>query len=204
VTLIVMAVYPHHLLMDYVMPKWMLVTGQVLSYLSGIPILLVTAYGALANIHRSGLKWDLPLRLIMFGLFGWAAGVIPAIIDGMIRVNLVMHNTQWVPGHFHFYLLLGLVPMLLGIMLYACTRSEWKETTLDRTAFWTFGVAGAAFCFMFLAAGWQGVPRRFAVHDAAWLSFASIGSVAAVLVLLATVVLGVRLLARLPRASLSA
>jgi cytochrome c oxidase subunit I len=203
-TLIVMAVYPHHLLMDYVMPKWMLVTGQVMSYLSGLPVLFVTAYGALANIHRSGLKWDLPLRLIIFSLFGWAAGVIPAIIDGVIRVNLVMHNTQWVPGHFHFYLLLGLVPMLLGTLLYACTRGEWKETALDRVAFWTYGAAGAVFCFVFLAGGWQGVPRRFAVHDAAWLGFSQFGTVAAALVLVAALVLGVRLLARLPRASLSA
>jgi len=204
VTLIVMAVYPHHLLMDYAMPKWALVTGQVLSYLSGIPILLVTAYGALVNIHRSGLKWDLPLRLLIFGLFGWAAGVIPAILDGMLRVNLVMHNTQWVPGHFHFYLLLGLVPLLLGTLLYACTRSEWTESALDRASFWIYGVAGAVFCFVLLAAGWQGVPRRFAVHDAAWLGFTQVGGVAALLVVLAAVVLGVRLLARLPRASLTA
>ncbi len=204
VTLIVMAVYPHHLLMDYAMPKWAAVTGQVLSYLSGIPILLVTAYGALVNIHRSGLKWDLPLRLLIFGLFGWAAGVIPAILDGMLRVNLVMHNTQWVPGHFHFYLLLGLVPLLLGTLLYACTRSEWAESGLDRAAFWIYGVAGAVFCFVFLAAGWQGIPRRFAVHDAPWLGFSNIGSLAAVLVVLAALVLGVRLLARLPRASLAA
>jgi cytochrome c oxidase subunit 1 len=203
-TLIVMAVYPHHLLMDYVMPKWMVVTGQVLSYLSGLPVLFVTVYGALANIHRSGLKWDLPLRLHVFSLFGWAAGVIPAIIDGVIRVNLVMHNTQWVPGHFHFYLLLGLVPMLLGTLLYVCTRGGWTESPLDRVAFWTYGAAGAVFCFVFLAGGWQGVPRRFAVHDTAWLGFAQLGTVAAALVLLAALVLGVRLLARLPRASLSA
>jgi cytochrome c oxidase subunit I len=204
VTLIVMAVYPHHLLMDYVMPKWTVVTGQVLSYLSGIPVLFVTAYGALVNIHRSGLKWDLPLRLLIFSLFGWAAGVIPAIVDGVIRVNLVMHNTQWVPGHFHFYLLLGLVPMLLGTMLYVCTRSQWKETALDRASFWTYGVAGAVFCFVFLAGGWQGVPRRFAVHDTAWLGFAQFGTVAAGLVVVAALVLGVRLLARLPRVSLTA
>jgi len=204
VTLIVMAVYPHHLLMDYAMPKWMAATGQILSYLSGIPALLVTTYGALVNIHRSGLKWDLPLRLLVFSLFGWAAGVVPAVIDGVIRVNLVMHNTQWVPGHFHFYLLLGLVPMLLGTMLYATTREQWAETAIDRAAFWTYGVAGAVFCLVFLAGGWQGVPRRFAVHDAAWLGFAQIGTVAAILVLVTAVALAVRLLARLPRMSLSA
>jgi cytochrome c oxidase subunit 1 len=202
VTLMVMAVYPHHLLMDFVMPRWMTVTGQVLSYLSGIPILLVTAYGALVNIHRSGLEWDLPLRLLIFGLFGWAAGVLPAIVDGVVRVNQVMHNTQWVPGHFHFYLLLGLVPLLLGTLFYACTRSGWKESGLDRLAFWTYGVAGAVFCFVFLAAGWQGVPRRFAIHDSAWIGFSQAGAVAATLIVLAAVVLGSRLLARVPRASL--
>ncbi|MGQ0522329.1 MAG: cbb3-type cytochrome c oxidase subunit I, partial [Betaproteobacteria bacterium] len=145
-----------------------------------------------------------PLRLIVFSLFGWAAGVLPAIIDGMIRVNLVMHNTQWVPGHFHFYLLLGLVPMLMGAMLYVCTRNAWSETSLDRTAFWTYGVAGVLFCFVFLAGGWQGVPRRFAVHDAAWAGYAQIGTVAGVLVLMAALILGVRLLSRLPKLSLSA
>ena len=94
--------------------------------------------------------------------------------------------------------------MLLGTMLYACTRSGWSETVLDRAAFWIFGVAGIVFCFVFLAGGWHGVPRRFAVHDAAWLGFAQLGSIAAALVLVTAVVLGVRLLARLPRASLSA
>ena len=199
-----MAVYPHHLLMDFVLPKPMAVAGQILSYLSGIPLLLVTVYGALVNIHRSSLKWDLPLRLLVFSLFGWAAGVIPAIIDGTIRVNVLMHNTQWVPGHFHFYLLLGLVPMLLGSMLYICTRSDYAESTLDRASFWTYGVAGVVFCMMFLAGGWQAVPRRFAVHDVEWLSFARLGTIAAVLVLITAVILGVRLLTRLPKASLSA
>src|SRR4029079_13918714 len=131
----------------------------------------------------------------------WAAGVIPAIVDGMLRVNLVRHNTQWVPGHFHFYLLLGLVPLLLGTLLYACTRSDWTESALDRASFWIYGIAGAVFCFVFLAAGWQSVPRRFAVHDSAWLGFAQIGSLAATLAVLAALVLGVRLLARLARVS---
>ncbi|SEP73338.1 cytochrome c oxidase subunit 1 [Solimonas aquatica] len=204
ITLMVMAVYPHHLLMDYVLPKWMTVTGQVLSYCSGIPVLLVTAIGTLVNIHRSGIKWDLPSRLLVFSIFGWSAGVIPAVIDGVVRVNLVMHNTLWVPGHFHFYLLLGLLPMLLGTLFWACTRSGWKESALDRAAFWTYGVAGTGFCLAFLFGGMHSVPRRFAVYDPAWIGIAQVGTVAATLVLAAAVILGLRLLTRLPRASLTA
>jgi cytochrome c oxidase subunit 1 len=130
--------------------------------------------------------------------------VIPAIVDGTIRVNLVMHNTLWVPGHFHFYLLLGVVPMLLGIMLHTCTREQWIETALDRAVFWIYGVAGVIFCTAFLAAGRNSVPRRFAVPELAWVPTAQVATIAAVLVLLAVLFLGGRLLARLPRASLTA
>ncbi|GAB4478499.1 MAG: hypothetical protein OHK0044_25480 [Burkholderiaceae bacterium] len=204
VTLVVMAVYPHHLLMDFVMPKWATVLGQVLSYVSGIPVLLVTAYGALVNLYRSGARWELPLRLIVFGLLGWSLGVIPAIVDATVRVNLVMHNTLWVPGHFHTYLLLGLLPMLLGTVLHVSTRQGWREAALDRGAFWVYGVAGLAFCLSFLAAGYRSVPRRYATHDDAWVGFAQFGTVAALLVVAAAVVLGVRVLARLRHAQMEA
>lgn len=204
VTLVVMAVYPHHLLMDFVMPKWAAVLGQVLSYVSGIPVLLVTAYGALVNLYRSGARWELPLRLIVFGLLGWSLGVIPAIVDATVKVNLVMHNTQWVPGHFHMYLLLGLLPMLLGAVLHVSTRNGWQETGLDRAAFWMYGVAGLVFCLTFLAAGYRSVPRRYAVHDDAWVGFAQIGTLAALLVVVGAVVLGLRVLARLRHAQMDA
>lgn len=37
-TIMVMIVYPHHLMMDYAMPRWMLVMGQIISYTSGLPV----------------------------------------------------------------------------------------------------------------------------------------------------------------------
>ncbi|MEO8856884.1 MAG: cbb3-type cytochrome c oxidase subunit I, partial [Burkholderiaceae bacterium] len=100
----VLIVFPHHLFMDYAMPFWMLVMGQIISYCAGLPVFTVTAYGALTNVYRSGIRWRMPAMLLMLSMFGWAAGIVPAIIDGTISVNRLMHNTQWVPGHFHFYL----------------------------------------------------------------------------------------------------
>jgi cytochrome c oxidase subunit I len=96
----VLTVYTHHLLMDFAMPTWMLVVGQVISSLSGLPVLLVTAFGTLTNVYRSGLRWNLASALVFLGVAGWAIGIIPAMADGTIVVNSVMHNTQWVPGHF--------------------------------------------------------------------------------------------------------
>src|SRR5678815_1802605 len=94
----------------------MCIRDRIISYAAGFPVFLVTAYGVLTNIHRSGMRWKMPSMLAVLALFGWAAGIVPAIIDGTITVNRVMHNTQWVPGHFHFYLLLGVLPMILPLL----------------------------------------------------------------------------------------
>jgi cytochrome c oxidase subunit 1 len=194
----VTAVYPHHLLMDFAMPKWAMVLGQVLSYLSGVPVLVVTAWGALANISRSGMRWDGPSRYLVLGVFGWAAGVVPAVIDGTIVVNQVMHNTLWVPGHFHFYLLLGLLPMLLGFMLHVVSL-RGNEMAVDRWAFWLYAIASVTFCVSFLYGGWRGVPRRWAEHAPEWLSSSTVGSAAAVLVIAAAVWVSSSIVRRLPR-----
>ena len=34
-TVFVVIVFPHHLLMDYAEPRWMLVMGQIISYAAG-------------------------------------------------------------------------------------------------------------------------------------------------------------------------
>src|SRR5690606_36739378 len=114
---------------------------------------------------------------MLLATFGWAAGVIPAIIDATVVINQVMHNTLWVPGHFHTYLLLGMLPMILGFMYYlgqggrstAAANPGRGDRGIDRLGFWVFSLAGAGFVLAFLAGGQAGAPRRFATHVAEWL-----------------------------------
>src|SRR5690625_5414495 len=100
------------------MPNWMLIMGQVLSYANGLPVLVITAYGALMIVYKSGIKWDMGSSLIFLSMFGWTIGVVPAIVDSAIVVNHVMHNTQWVPGYFYMFIGFGVVAMILGFMLF--------------------------------------------------------------------------------------
>ncbi len=181
----VMAVYTHHLLQDTVMPPWSLVIGQVLSYGSAVPLVAVTAFGLLTNLHRSGATLDLPAALLVLGVGGWTAGVMPAWIDGIIAVNKVMHNTLWVPGHFHMYLILGQVAMIWGTLLWlAGGRRSGGFVASDRLFFASYLIGGAGLAISFLVAGAASVPRRWAVHDAAWIVHDIPGVVFAALVLL--------------------
>ncbi|HMM47687.1 MAG TPA: cbb3-type cytochrome c oxidase subunit I [Thiobacillaceae bacterium] len=197
-TILVIIIYPHHLLMDFVMPRWMLIMGQAISYLNGLPVLVVTVYGALMIVYRSGIKWDMASGLLMLSMFGWAAGVIPAMVDGTIVVNHVMHNTMWVPGHFHTYLLLGMITMLFGFMHYLANGSrQGRAGFIDRLSFWAFAVAGTGFTFAFLYGGLASVPRRYAVHLPEWLASGRVGSVFAAIVIAAVLVFVARFTGRL-------
>lgn len=203
-TVMVVIVYPHHLLMDFAQPVWLHVTGQIISYTSGLPVLAVTAYGAIVNVYRSGIRWDLASGLLFLGTFGWAVGIIPAMIDATISVNLIMHNTLWVPGHFHFYLLLGMFAMVLGFMSWMIrTYARIPEGRVSRLAFWVYVFGGIGFVGMFLLSGRDSIPRRYAVHFDSWLPYGQIASLFAMLVVLATAVFVIRFLTGLARAAKS-
>lgn len=44
--------------MDYSVPNWMLIVGEIFLYANGLPVMVVTAYGALMIVHKSGIKWN--------------------------------------------------------------------------------------------------------------------------------------------------
>ncbi len=184
----VLAVYPHHMLMDFAQPVWMHVMGQIISYASSLPVLAITLTGTLGAIYRSNIKWDMTSSLLVLSIFGWSAGVIPAVIDGTITVNKVMHNTMWVPGHFHLYLLLGCVAMILAFIHWIANQEKSSVFSgVEKIVLWAFACGGFAYALMFLLSGQNSIPRRWAVHLPQWVGYSQIASLfAAVVVISAT------------------
>lgn len=200
VLLFVMAVYPHHLLQDMVMPAWILVMGQIISYLSGIPLLAVTAFSLCVYLVGSKMRWDLASALLVLAVAGWSVGSVPAIVDGMIMVNKVMHNTQWVPGHFHIYLLLGEVAMAFGFMAWLVRARDAAQAELkglDKLAFGAYMIGGAGFTLVFLISGAMSIPRRWAVHLPEWFFQDRIATAFAALIILGTLFFVVKFIANL-------
>ncbi len=190
VVVFVQLVYFHHLLQDVNMPVWALATGQIISYASGIPLIGVTVFSCAVYVKGSNLKWDLASKLLVLGVGGWAVGSIPAAIDGMVSVNKLMHNTQWVPGHFHIYLLLGEVAMAFGFCAWLVRKSESAgQSALDRFAFLAYVLGGAGFVLMFLWSGASSIPRRWAVHYEQWQLQSQLATGFALVVVLATALL---------------
>src|SRR5207244_164788 len=74
VLLLVLLPWPHHLYQDFAQPAFMPIAAEAVSFVVGIPSFLVTIFGALGRIHRSGMRWSVPMILVALGLWGWVTG----------------------------------------------------------------------------------------------------------------------------------
>lgn len=176
ITFIVPIIYLHHLYQDFAQPLFVQPLGQIATYASVIPVILVTLFGGLSQYYRSGIRWDLTTGLLAIGLWGWMFGGMAAALDATIAVNQVMHNTLWIPGHFHTYFLLGAV-IFLWAFLFSITRTlsgAGDDHPRTRYAALAYGIGGAGFTLVFLASGAFSIPRRYAVYLPEWRVFALI------------------------------
>ncbi len=154
----------HHMYMDFVQPGYLQKFGQIASYLSAIPATVVTAIGAIAQIHKSGLskKWKITPLLFFLGIVGWMIGGVAAVLDSTIIMNLVFHNTLWVPAHFHTYFLMGYVPFLLGfIYYYFNNESNPDQDIKTKISIGAIVIGAYGFLSTFYLGGINSIPRRF-------------------------------------------
>ncbi|HLO12213.1 MAG TPA: cbb3-type cytochrome c oxidase subunit I [Pseudoneobacillus sp.] len=192
-TLFTLMIYTHHLLMDFAVPKWMLIVGQVFSYANGLPVMVVTAYGTLMIVYRSGIKWSFWSLLFFLSMFGWLAGAIPAIIDATIVINHIMHNTKWVPGHFHMYMGMGVITMIFGFMSYFNQQEgKVKENGWDLLSIVTYYIFFLGLTGSFLYAGKISTPRRWAEHLPEWVASDQVGATCGILIIGASLIFTIR------------
>lgn len=155
--------WPHHLYMDFVQAPWLQLFGEASTYVATIPAVVVTIFGALLLVYRSPMRWRVGSTFFVAGLLGWLVGGVAALLDATIPFNDVLHNTLWVPAHFHTYLLGGVFLFVIGFASYFVGEKA-EPTRFVKVIEWLFFIGLVGFLLMFYAGGIEGVPRREAVQ----------------------------------------
>ncbi|MGZ3506216.1 MAG: cbb3-type cytochrome c oxidase subunit I [Vulcanimicrobiaceae bacterium] len=181
----VIIAYFHHLYMDFAQVQAVQYIGEISSYLAAIPVVVVTVYGGVMLVHRSGMKWSLGSMFLFAGMIGWVVGGTAAVLDATIPINVDLHNTLWVPGHFHTYLLEGVLLFTLG---WAFVNLEQRAGTISNLVTrWLVGLGmfggGGLFLLSFYMAGAAGVPRRYAAEPVPGPYLASMATIGALILL---------------------
>jgi cytochrome c oxidase subunit 1 len=175
----------HHLYQDFAQPDAVQVVGQVFSYISAVPALVVSILGGVMLVWRSGIRWSTAPIYLYAGLAGWAIAGAGAIIDGTDALNQYMHNTLWVAGHFHGFMAMGVMMFFLGTLYHAFPKAAGGRRlseTIGRRAALLVVTGGYVVIGSFFLSGVVSEPRRYAVQlpGTEWL--AAMGLLGAILV----------------------
>ena len=99
------------------------------------------------------------LSLVMFGFIGGISGVVL----GTEQINLLMHNTIYVPGHFHGTVVAGTTLAFMAatyLVLPLIFQREVMFPKLAKIQPYLFGIGAAGISLFMMGAGTLGVPRR--------------------------------------------
>jgi len=99
------------------------------------------------------------MSLVFFGFIGGISGVVM----GTEQINLIMHNTLYVPGHFHGTVVAGTTLAFMAITYYLVPlifRREIKFMKLAKLQPYLFGIGAAGISVFMMGAGTLGVARR--------------------------------------------
>lgn len=164
----ILTAFFHHLYMDFVQPEWLQIVGQLTSYLASLPAAGVTVFSVLIAVYRTKINWSLTNLLFFIGVAGWVVGGLGAVIDATISNNFVLHNTLWVPAHFHTY-------NALGNVLFSLAFFHWFSIQFSQDgAPERFGKlililllgGGIGFLAAFYFGGAESIPRRYSNYPA--------------------------------------
>jgi cytochrome c oxidase subunit 1 len=99
------------------------------------------------------------ISLIGFGFLGGISGVMM----GTEQLNLIIHNTFYVPGHFHATVVVGTTLAFMSLTYFLIPVLFRRELMFPKLAQWQpylFGLGMSAFSVFMMGAGTLGVPRR--------------------------------------------
>jgi cytochrome c oxidase subunit 1 len=170
----------HHLLADPgLTSNWKIFNTSYAMYLAVLASMVhgLTVPGAIEAAQREkgynrGLfewlrkaPWGNPvfsgmfISLIGFGFLGGISGVMM----GTEQLNLIIHNTIYVPGHFHATVVVGTTLAFMSITYFLIPTLFKREVMFPKLAMWQpylFGIGMSVVSLFLMAAGTLGVPRR--------------------------------------------
>jgi len=99
------------------------------------------------------------IALIGFGFLGGISGVMM----GTEQLNMIIHNTVYVPGHFHATVVVGTTLSFMALTYFLIPvlfRREMINPGLAQWQPYLFGLSMYFFCLVMMGAGTLGVSRR--------------------------------------------
>ncbi|MEX1257795.1 MAG: cbb3-type cytochrome c oxidase subunit I [Gemmatimonadota bacterium] len=116
------------------------------------------------------LDWKNPALLAqILAMLTFTLGGITRLINASYNLNQVIHNTAWIPGHFHMTVGSAVTLSFMGIAYWLVpylTRRELVGRGLARAQAWLYALGVLIMARGLISGGLNGMPRRTLIMEA--------------------------------------
>jgi cytochrome c oxidase subunit I len=138
---------------------------SLLTFLVAVPS-SIKVFNWTATLYKGSIELRPPMLFALGFLFLFMIGGLTGLIQGALAVNVHVHDTYWIVGHFHYVMFGGTGMGFFAALLY------WFPKMFGRmynekaaTASWVLIFIGFnTFYFSMLILGYMGMPRRYFTH----------------------------------------
>jgi len=180
-------VWAHHMFSTGLDPR-IRASFMIVSVAIAVPS-AVKEFNWIATLWNGRVRLTAPMICLLGTLSTFVVGGITGVFLASIPVDLLLHGTYYVVGHFHL-IIVGVIPLSMFAASYywfPLLTGRLYDQRLARVQAVT-AVAGAFLTFVpLLLLGYEGLPRRSGTYPAAFVPLQQTASVGALLLAVAVV-----------------
>jgi cytochrome c oxidase subunit 1 len=157
-------VWAHHMFTSG-MSEVSIIIFSLLTFLVAIPS-AIKVFNWVATLYKGSIELKAPMLFALGFIFLFSIGGLTGLFQGALAVNMHIHDTYFIVGHFH-YVMFGGTGMAFFAALHYWYPKMFGRMYNDRTAIvaWVHIFIGFNMLyFTMLVLGMQGMPRRYYDH----------------------------------------
>jgi cytochrome c oxidase subunit 1 len=126
----------------------------------------VKTFNWITTLWNGSVKLTTPMLFSIGFISNLIIGGVTGVFLASIPVDLVLHDTYYVVGHFHYFLMGGTVFAVFSGLYYwfPLYTGRMYQRTLGKAHFWLSMVGVNLTFFAMLLLGYGGMPRRYATY----------------------------------------
>jgi cytochrome c oxidase subunit 1 len=157
-------VWAHHMFTSG-MSEVSIIIFSLLTFLVAIPS-AIKVFNWVATLYKGSIELKAPMLFALGFIFLFSIGGLTGLFQGALAVNMHIHDTYFIVGHFH-YVMFGGTGMAFFAALHYWYPKMFGRMYQERTAIvaWVHIFIGFNMLyFTMLVLGMQGMPRRYYDH----------------------------------------
>jgi len=159
-------VWAHHMFTSGIDPR-IRASFMAVSLAIAIPSAVKT-FNWITTMWNGRLRLTTPMLFCIGFISNFIIGGVTGVFLAAIPVDLVLHDTYYVVGHFH-YIVMGAIGFAAFAAIYywfPIVTGRMYQKTLAKWHFWLSMIGTNITFFAMILLGYGGMPRRYATYDA--------------------------------------